>query len=403
MAELQEPRLVFGVGCPDCAERRVDLPPPLPEVGDDFDWLARDYDRLRAFMLEELVARFPERRRWTAADLEVVLLEALASVLDRLSDMLDRVAAEAVLETARRPQSVRRLLALIGYDAPELALARGEISAPGGGLPADRRERREALARLLDHHWLREPLAMERARLEGPLALRDQNRMVTVSDHALGLEDHPLVLRARSWTEWGGSWTVLRAAIIAWGDLELDDPVGEGDLPVDVRERVERFHRDRLLPVPAWELSPSPTVRSVLRSYLEAYRMAGQEVVLQDALLVGVVLGITVVVGASYFHSEIRRAVAEALGSGPGGFFEPGRRTFGEDLHASDLIEALTALPGVETVCLTRFKRVGRQQPDRSAEGTLALGELEVTVLDDDREHPERGYLELDLRGGVAG
>ena len=41
---------------------------------------------------EELAARFPERRRWTPGDLEVVMVEVMAALLDQLSDMADRVA-----------------------------------------------------------------------------------------------------------------------------------------------------------------------------------------------------------------------------------------------------------------------------------------------------------------------
>src|SRR4051812_50132952 len=78
-------------------------------------------------MMEELAARVPERQRWTPADLETVLVEALAAVLDQLSDRADRVAAEAYLPTARRPESVRRLLQYIGYDAVRAALAAGDI------------------------------------------------------------------------------------------------------------------------------------------------------------------------------------------------------------------------------------------------------------------------------------
>jgi len=130
MAESPKSELVFEGRCPDCAERRVELPAPLPETGDDFAWLVRDYDSFRRFMLEELAGRFPERTRWTAGDLEVVLVEALAAVLDQLSDMTDRVAAEASLETARRPESVRRLPPVSSNTrsstsfAPNLAAAR---------------------------------------------------------------------------------------------------------------------------------------------------------------------------------------------------------------------------------------------------------------------------------------
>src|SRR5215813_7369074 len=103
MAELPPPVLTFADSCRQCAVREVALPAPLPPLADEFDWLVRDFEGFRRFMLEDLAARFPERTRWTAADLEVVIVEAFAAALDQLSDMLDRVSAEAALETARRP------------------------------------------------------------------------------------------------------------------------------------------------------------------------------------------------------------------------------------------------------------------------------------------------------------
>src|SRR6185369_3749462 len=157
MAELPAVLLSFPGGCPDCGDRQAKLPAPLPAVGDDFDWRVRDYDGFRLAMLEELAARFPERTRWTPADLETVIVEALAAVLDQLSDRLDRVAAEAYLETARRPESVRRLLQYIGYDAVLAALAAGDIQpAPG----------RESSA-ILDAAWLANPHMMDDARAAG--------------------------------------------------------------------------------------------------------------------------------------------------------------------------------------------------------------------------------------------
>ena len=75
MADAPEIKLHFRGSCPDCAVREVNLPAALADVEDDFDWLVRDYNGFRLFMLEELAARFHERRRWTPADLEVVLVE----------------------------------------------------------------------------------------------------------------------------------------------------------------------------------------------------------------------------------------------------------------------------------------------------------------------------------------
>ena len=394
MAELAAPELVFEGRCPDCGERRIELPEPLPPVGDDFDWLLRDYDSFRLFMMQELAARFPERRRWNPADLEVVLVEVLAAVLDQLSDMSDRVASEAVLETARRPESVRRLLALIGYDAVEAAKDRGEISA--ADLDFDPAIARATLEQRLDAFWGRSPHAMSEARRAGPRAIHRQRRMVTVDDTARRLEDHPLVLRAHSWSAWSGSWTTVHVATINLGDLQLDAPV-----PATAWDAVAAFHaeHDLRLPSPA----PVPSIRAVLDRYLEAYRMVGQEVVLRDAAPVPVTLALSVRVAANFFRSEIRRAVEEALGRGSGGFFEPGRLAFGEDLHTSDVIQWVMAVDGVESVCLNRFKRLGSGFPNETAGGRIVLEGLELAICDNDPARPERGYFRLTLHGGLNG
>lgn len=391
MAENPTSELMFEGRCPDCAERRVKLPAPLPEPGDDFAWLVRDYDSFRRFMLEELAGRFPERTRWTAGDLEVVLVEALAAVLDQLSDMADRVAAEAYLETARRPESVRRLLSLIGYDA---ATAAGLEDDPPGMPEGKSRQQK------LDELWRRNPHLMVPARLAGPRAIHTQRRMVTVNDYAERLTEHPLVLRASAWSAWTGSWPTVRVATVLWNDQGLDDE--NLGYPEDLRRRVDAFHQAHHLWQPVW-MPDAPTIRTLLRPYLESWRMAGQEVVLEDAVPVGIKMFLSIRVRENYFQSEVRHAVQQTLGTGPGGFFEPGRLGFGEDLYASDIFQALMALDGVENVCLNRFKRFGDQYPDQTDTGRIPLQGLEIAVCDNDPRRPERGYLNLKLSGGRRG
>jgi len=392
MAETPTPILSYTGQCPDCGERLVEPPPSLPEIGDDFDWRVRDYDGFRRFMLEELLARFPERRRWTDGDLEVVLVEALAAVLDQLSDLTDRVAAEAFLETARRPDSVRRLLSLIGYDAVRFAQARGQISS---GLAED-----EAQVEL-EGFWLANPHAMDAARYAGPLAVHTQRRMVTDDDYATRLEEHPLVLRANAWTEWGGSWSVIHVAVVGWDNRLLDQQATSDTYPSDLQAQVNRFHGERGLVLPYWEGNPTP--RTVLRSYIDDYRMAGQQVVLRDAVPVGIAMSISIRLDNDYFQSEVRRAVQHALGTGAEGFFKPGRLKFGEDLYAADIFQVLMQLDGVENVCLNRFKRVGAQFVDQSASGRIELNDLEIAVCDNDHQQPERGHYRLVLHGGRRG
>ncbi len=406
MAETPVPQLVFrdvaeALKCFGCGGRDIAIPGPLPDAGNDFDWRVRDYDGFRQFMLEELAARFPERTRWTPADMEVVIVEILAAVLDQLSDMSDRVFAEAYLETARRPDSVRRLLALIAYDAPAEADALNQIEI-------DESTPQEDANALLDAFWTRNPYAMDQARQAGPRAIRTQHRMVTVEDYAERMEDHPLVLRAHAWTEWTGSWETISVAIIPWDTtLSLDMPVPQetGGLSAPeaarrsrLKEEIERFNERRRIPVPVWERDP--TIRTVIRPYLDLYRMTGQEVILHDAVPVGITIIVSIVVQANYFRSEVAAAAGEALGKGPGGFFEPGRLRFGEDLFASDLVAALMRLDGVENVCLIRFKRTGSQFPDQSDSGRIVLEGLELAVCDSDRGRMERGYLAIKTHGG---
>lgn len=383
MAELARAQLRFEASCRDCARREIALPEVLPPIGDDFDWRVRDYEGFRRFMLEDLVARFPERSRWTAADLEVVLVEVFAAVLDQLSDMLDRVAAEGTLDSARRPDSVRRLLALVGYDAERAA---GVAST-------------EALLRL----WEREPWRMEEARHAGPRAVHAQRRMVNLEDYAVRIEEHPLVNRAQAALGWGGSWPVVRVAVTLSEDGRLDDDAfARAPDPARLRAEVEAFHQQRELPALA-DFPPQPSFRILLHSYLERYRMLGQEVRLQDAELVGIEMALSIQLRPAYFQSEVRRAAEQALGRGPSGFFRPGRLRFGEDLHIADLMQTLMALDGVENVCVNRFKRLGRQFADESVRGVIALTGLEIAVCDNDLQRPARGYFRLNLYGGRPG
>ena len=392
MADNPKTRLSFEGRCPDCAERQINLPPPLPVVGDDFDWMVRDFDSFRRFMLEELAARFPERTRWTPADMEVVLLEVLAAVLDQLSDMADRVAAEAFLETARRPESVRRLLGFIGYDA---ATAAGLVDDSSDMENGETRE--EKLERL----WRQNRVLMDMARQEGPRAIHTQRRMVTVEDYANQLKEHPLVLRAHAWSEWSGSWTTIRVAVVLWNDSLLDQD--ELDYPIELQGMVNNFHFKQGLWPLVWEPESPPTIRTALRSCLDAYRMLGQEVVLEDVLPVGIKMSLSIRVADNFFRSEVRHAVQDALGTGPGGFFEPGRLGFGEDLFAGDIFQVVMSLDGVKNVCLNRFKRFGDHYPDQADTGQIVLEELEIAVCNNDPANPERGFYNLSLHGGRKG
>ena len=399
MAQLAEPDLIFDAGCPDCGERQAVLPLALPGVTDDFDWRARDYDSFRLFLMQELAHRFPERRRWTPADVEVVIVELLAAAFDRASHALDAVQAERYLATARRPQSVRRLLKLIGYDAAERV--RDEDLAQLPPLPPGVETTRAAEVERL---WRLRPQLMERARAEGPRLIAEQQRMVTLADHETTVSAHPLVARAQARMVWTGAWNTVLVSALLEADRDLDGSLGDPGTDASASllwQAIETFHRDNGLALPTGDAPVTP--RRLLRILIERRRMVGTEVFLERAKPAPIAFTLSVRSKPGYFRSELRQALADVFSAGEGGFFEPGRLDFGDDLYASDIIDAAMAIDGVAVACLNRFKRVGSGWPDRAAEGFIPIDDDEYVRCLNVRGDPEKGYFRLIVNGGEAG
>jgi hypothetical protein len=395
MAELPEPVVVFDDGCPDCGERRAVLPLPIPGVDDDFDWLARDYDSFRLFMMQELASRAPDRTRWTPADMEVVIVEVLAAALDRMSHAVDRVQGERFLDSARRPGSLRRLLALIGYDpAPQVATALGKLL-------------KDTTAQDIETYWRANPVEMERARREGPLRIGEQRRMVTLDDYATTLTAHPLVALARARLVWTGSWQTILVSTVQTNDYGLDDvlvPGAEGDTGIsdDLWAQVQAHHAALGLPLPnitATQVTP----RRVLRPLIDAYRMIGTEVFLEAAKPAPVAILLSVRAKPGYFRTEMRQALAQVFSSERGGYFEPGKHGFGQALYASDIVEAAMRVEGVAVACLNGFRRLGRGFSDSTKAGVIEVADDTFIQCLSERGNPDGGRIGITVNGGELG
>lgn len=394
MADKPSSEIVYGESCQDCGQRRVQLPERLPTMGDDFDWSVRDYDSFRKFMMEELVARFPARNRWTSADMETVLVEVFANALDQLSDMLDRVYGEAFLETARHPDSVRRLLKIIGFDAINDAGIKIDPMDPFGQWKAEKS---------LTQRWLNAPHLMEQARQAGPREIHQQYRLVTEKDYTQYLRLHPLVKQAHAWSEWAGSWSTIKVALLLENNHQLDELFLEGvdseeALFQKAKKDLDDFHRKNSLP--ALDLTKAHSYRSIVNHFIRNYRLSGQAVQLEDGYFVPITISLTVKVSHNYFQSEVHGELVRALGMGVGGYFEPGNHGFGDDLYVSDIFQIAMALDGVEAVCVNRFKRLGKHHPDQSGSGRIVLNGLELAVCDNQPGAPQRGNLHVKMTGG---
>ena len=111
-------RFSFKANCPsdfDCAP----APPCCP--ADDtlvppIDYLAKDFLSFRQALLDFSALRYPAWVERSEADLGLMIAELLSATADELSYLQDRIAAEAMLETASQRRSLVSLARLVDYE-----------------------------------------------------------------------------------------------------------------------------------------------------------------------------------------------------------------------------------------------------------------------------------------------
>lgn len=403
-------------GCPDCGRRVAQLPVDPVPVPNDFDYSVRDYEAFRRFMLEDLAAADPERQRWTAADMEVVIVEVLAAALDRASHGIDAAFAERFPTTARLPVSLVNLLKMIdgidpAWEAVGAELVPEERDRYGfatSAAPADQ------ISGLLAALTARPQLMAVARSAAGLSRLGHIVSFLTLDDLKAFLDSCPIVAQAltRYRTEAGlGTYEVV--LLLTETTLRLHDRVGELDEAAE--EAFWTFfseERDRVIPpgqaVHALRLIDetilsTTSIRTALARLVEPLLPVGTRLRLLDGTRVGIFLRLCVQVAPNFFRSEVELAVRQVLSAEPGQFFDPGRFGFGTPLYLSDLQEALMMVPGVEGVIVNRLQIAGRPETDATASGVLSPGVQEALTLDAANPSSETGYFVLHLAGGQLG
>jgi predicted phage baseplate assembly protein len=231
----------------------------------------------------------------------------------------------------------------------------------------------------LDGDGLRNPLpaaggvAPEQAaqlRRRAPQAFRRQERAVTPEDYAAMAERFPGVQRASARLRWTGSWHTVFLTVDRLGGQPMDRPFA-----------------------------------AALLRHLETYRMAGVDLEIEEPLLAPLELALQVCVRAGHQRAHVRAALMRALGAqrlpeGGLGYFHPDRWSFGQTVVLSGIEAAARAVAGVAAVRATTFQRQGKADPLPLQKGYLSLAAREIARLDNDRNHPDRGVLRLELHGG---
>jgi predicted phage baseplate assembly protein len=217
----------------------------------------------------------------------------------------------------------------------------------------------------------RDPHPIRQAKLYAPQAFRRQERAVTADDYARVTERHPEVQRAVATRRWTGSWHTIF--------ITVDRRRGR---PID------------------------PAFESELRSFLEKFRLAGQDVEIDAPRFVALDVAIEVCAAPGHFAADVERRLLDVfstrpLPTGELGFFHPDRLSFGTPLYLSALVARAMRVPGVQSVIPRRFRRFARTAGTALADGYIGLGRLELARLDNDPNAPENGRLEIAVAGGA--
>lgn len=382
------------------SRKAVNLPKRLPALDRNVDWEQRDFDSFRAAMLGDLATAFPQRSQWSVSDLEVVLTEVAAFGLDMLSDMTDRVVTESYLSTVRTPERLLVMAKFLGYDPIAHAPDAFFSTLPKSSLSKGQLEQH-----IIDF-WRRNPFYMQQVKQLAPSALRQQERMVTLDDYQQKVSEHPLVSQCQTRDFWNGSRQCIGISLILIDDLRLNS--NSQHYWDELIEEVKYFHLTLGMGEHhkgvSWlpDFNKNITPGMLLQRYIDAYRMIGQEVVLEEGEAVGVDIDMQISVSANYFRSEVTSHVDRILSSGTGGFFSASRLQFGEDVTISDIIQFVQGVEGVEYITINRFKRSG-SWPDVSSLGRIVLREREYAVLENDPARPLYGQLQTSYIGGLKG
>lgn len=207
-------------------------------------------------------------------------------------------------------------------------------------------------------------------RQAAPSAFLVQERAVTEDDYVAVSLRNPQILRAAAEFRWTGSWNTVFDTI--------DRP---GAAPVD----------DAFMPT--------------VDDWLERFRVIGHDLQINGPAYVPLRINLAVCVDQAFFRSDIERALRRLFGTGvnPDGspaFFNPDNRTFGETLYLSELYALAQSVAGVRSVEILRFERMYRPSADGLKNWKLVFGPTEMARCDNDPNNPERGVLNLILRGG---
>jgi len=213
-----------------------------------------------------------------------------------------------------------------------------------------------------------DPTPLATVRRDAPEAFAAQpRRAVLAADHATAVSATPLVERAMAQRAWSGSWPLVSTVV----DLTVDG------------------------------LGAQAQAESELQALLEDLRMLGTEVAVVAGTPVGLLVALDVCVRPGNDPERARREILALLRPGSEeqpGAFHASRLVLGAAIYMSAIVATVAAMPSVDAVQVREARRLS--DPPGTVHDVISFGLDEVGVLDDDQSRPERGRLDIQVRGG---
>jgi predicted phage baseplate assembly protein len=245
----------------------------------------------------------------------------------------------------------------------------GELTAPAEIL---------AFQNLMANATVRNPFDVIDGRAPEPMAQVIRNapeayryrqlRAVTLDDYVRRAEEVDGVSRASAAYAWTGSWRTVRITI---------DPEGTTELTPDLRARVAR--------------------------YLESVRLIGEDLEIRPPRFVPLDVQLALCADPEFWPEDVASALHDEFSDsftadGRIAFFNPDRFTFGQVLHASEIIGRAQSVTGVEHIISLTMKRWN--DPAAPSDAIVNLRPNEIILVASDPDDMERGYMTIDVRGG---
>jgi hypothetical protein len=212
-----------------------------------------------------------------------------------------------------------------------------------------------------------DPTPLDVVRRDAPEAFAvEPRRAVLPADHAAAVAGDPLVQRAMAQRAWSGSWPVIATVV----DLEV-----AGDQADEARAK--------------------------LQAHLDDMRMLGTEVAVVSGTAVGLLITLEVCLRPGFDPESVRAEILRLLRPGTDerpGLFHASRLQLGSAVYLSGVVAAVAALSSVDAVEVLEARRLS--DPPSTVRTVITVAPDEVAVLDDDPAQPERGRLDIRVRGG---